>query len=136
MFVELLIIKSAIIDEMVSHAREGLPLEVCGILGGKGGTASVLYRVTNTEASGVHFLMDPREQLDAMDDLDARGLDMIAFYHSHPANPAWPSSEDIRLAYYPDVSIIIVSLMEPGEPDVKAFRIIGKKVFPQQIEIA
>jgi proteasome lid subunit RPN8/RPN11 len=132
---ESLKINATIIDEMIGHACEGLPLEVCGILGGKEGAASVLYRVANTEASGIHFLMDPREQVDAMEDLDAKGLDLIAFYHSHPANPAWPTSEDVRLAFYPDVFIVIVSLMKPDEPEVRAFRIIDKQVFPREIEV-
>ncbi len=131
---ESLKIKGAIIDGMRRHAREGLPLEICGMLGGEEGTASVLYRITNAEASGVHFLMDSREQLDAMEDIDAKGLDLMAFYHSHPVNPAWPSEEDIRLAFYPDVFIVIVSLMNPRESEVKAFRIIDKKVIPVGIE--
>ncbi len=132
---ELLKIKATIIDEMISHAREGSPLEVCGILGGTGETVSVLYRITNSEASGVHFLMDPREQIDAMGDLEAKGLDLLAFYHSHPVNPAWPSAEDVRLSFWPDVFIVIVSLVKQGEPDVKAFRVIDKKVFPREMEI-
>lgn len=132
---ESLKITAAIIEGMIRQAREGLPLEICGILGGKGGTASVLYRVANAESSGVHFLMDPREQLDAMEDLDAKGLDLMAFYHSHPANPAWPSAEDVRLAFYPEVFIVIVSLLKPDEPEVKAFRIIDKKIFPREIAV-
>ncbi len=132
---ESLRINKTIFDEMIRHAREGSPLEVCGILGGKEGVASVAYRVTNAEASGIHFLMDPREQLGAMEDLDAKDLDLIAFYHSHPSDPAWPSAEDVRLAFYPDVFIVIVSLTRLGEPEARAFRIIDKKVFPREIEV-
>ncbi len=132
---DLLKIKAILVDEMIKHAREGLPLEICGILGGKDGVASVLYRIANAEASGVHFLMDPREQLDAMEDLDEKGLELMAFYHSHPANPAWPSAEDVRLAFYPDVFIVIVSLMNPDKPDVKVFRIIDKKIFLREMEV-
>ena len=29
-------IPQAILDDMIAHAREGFPLEVCGILGGGG----------------------------------------------------------------------------------------------------
>lgn len=135
MCAELLKIPSAVAEDMIEHCREGLPLEVCGILGGKEGVASVLYRVTNTDASNTHFLMDPCEQFAAMGELEAKDLDMVAFYHSHPVNPAWPSAEDVRLAFWPEVFIVIVSLMKPGEPDISAFRVIDKKIFPVEIEI-
>lgn len=132
---ELLKIPSAIVEGMIEHSREGLPLEVCGILGGIEGVASVLYRVANTDASSMHFLMDPVEQLAAMEDLEAKGLDMVAFYHSHPQTTAWPSAEDVRLAFYPGVFVVIVSLVKPGEPDIRAFRIIDKKIFSGEIVI-
>lgn len=132
---DILKIPAAIRDDMIRHAHEGLPMEVCGILGGKEGIVSVLYRVANAEASGVHFLMDPCEQFAAMEELEAGGLEIIAFYHSHPANPAWPSVEDVRLAFWPDVFIVIVSLLDPGDPDLKAFRIVEKEILPRQLEI-
>ena len=135
MDVEALKIPAAIRRDMIVHAREGSPLEVCGILGGKGRAVSILYRIANTEASGVHFLMDPCEQFAAMEELEAKGLDVVAFYHSHPLNPAWPSAEDVRLAFWPDVFIVIVSLMNPAEPEVRAFRIIDKEILPRQTEI-
>jgi proteasome lid subunit RPN8/RPN11 len=49
---------------------------------------------------------------------------MLANYHSHPATPARPSVEDIRLAYDPDIFYFIISLAT-GKPEIKAFRIIN-----------
>jgi proteasome lid subunit RPN8/RPN11 len=116
-------IPKAIYNEIVIHAREGMPLEVCGILGGTDGHISALYRISNADATNDHFTMDPEEQIDAMMSLEYSGLEIVAFYHSHPKGPEYPSAEDIRLAFYPDVLLVIVSLADPAKPVVKSFRI-------------
>ena len=116
-------IPRAIHDDMISHAREGFPLEVCGILGGTGETVSAIYRMTNTDASNEHFMMEPREQFAVIKELRAKGLAMLAVYHSHPETPARPSEEDIRLALTPDVSYVIISLADSAVPDIKSYKI-------------
>ncbi len=128
-------IPQSIYDDLIAHALEGLPLEVCGILGGMNGNVSAVYRMTNTDASPEHFMMDPREQIDVMKDLRCRGLEMTAFYHSHPTGPEHPSAEDIRLAFYPDVYSVIVSLAAPAKPVLKSFTISNGQVMPVAIEI-
>ena len=116
-------IPQKIYDEIIAHATEGFPLEVCGILGGREGTVSEIYRMTNTDGSNEHFMMDPREQFAVAKALRGAGLEMSAIYHSHPETPARPSEEDIRLALTPGVSHVIVSLATAGEPVVRSFRI-------------
>ncbi|HIJ81659.1 MAG TPA: M67 family metallopeptidase [Desulfuromonadales bacterium] len=122
-------------DDMIEHAQKGAPLEVCGILGGKGGTVSVIYPMTNTDASNEHFMMEPKEQFAVVKDLRTRGLDMLAIYHSHPETPARPSEEDIRLALTPSVSSIIISLENPDKPDMKSFKIHQGEAEPEKIAV-
>lgn len=122
-------------DDMVAHAREGFPLEVCGILGGSDATVSVIYRMTNTDASNEHFMMDPKEQFATVKDLRAKGLTMLAVYHSHPETPARPSEEDIKLALTPDISYVIVSLADADNPVVKSFKISNGRVEAEEIEV-
>jgi proteasome lid subunit RPN8/RPN11 len=122
-----------IYDDMIAHAREGFPLEVCGILGGKDGAVSLLYRMTNTDLSNEHFMMDPREQFAVVRDLRAQDLDMAAIYHSHPETPARPSEEDIRLALTPGVSHLIVSLAVAEVPTARSFRISDGRVEPEEL---
>ena len=112
-----------IYDDMIAHATEGFPLEVCGILGGREGTISAIYRMTNTDRSNEHFMMDPREQFAVVKALRTNGVEMTAIYHSHPETPARPSGEDIRLALTPGVSHVIVSLAAAGEPVARSFKI-------------
>ena len=122
-------------DDMIAHAKEGFPLEVCGILGGINSTVSANYRMNNTDASNEHFMMDPKEQFAVVKDLRAKGLTMLAVYHSHPETPARPSEEDIRLALTPGVSHIIISLADSQEANVKSFKIDPGKVEAETIEI-
>ncbi len=119
---------------MISHAKEGFPLEVCGILGGTGETVSVMYRMTNTDASNEHFMMDPKEQFAAVKDLRAKGLAILAIYHSHPETPARPSEEDIKLALTPDVSYLIISLADADNPVINSFKIDSGNVEFETIE--
>jgi proteasome lid subunit RPN8/RPN11 len=50
------------------------------------------------------------------------GWTLLGNFHSHPATPARPSAEDIRLAFDPSLSYVIISL-EAEEPVIKSFTI-------------
>jgi len=133
---DILTMPRELLDAVIDHARNGLPREVCGILGGSGSSASTYHPIANTEASSTRFLMDPREQIDTMHRLWQQGMEVLAFCHSHPAGPARPSTEDIRLAFYPEVLTVIISLEDRDNPTVGAFRITGGAAEPVRIEIA
>lgn len=124
-------IQKAIIDQ----AQAGFPLEVCGILGGKGGAVTSHFPMTNTDASNEHFMMDPKEQFAVVKALRAAGEEMLVIYHSHPESPARPSQEDIRLALTPNVFHLIVSLQERETPVAKAFRITDGVVEPVALNV-
>ena len=131
----MLLIPKNIHDELITHAKEGFPLEVCGILGGIGESVSVIYRMTNTDASNEHFMMEPKEQFAVVKELRAKGLTMQAVYHSHPETPARPSEEDIQLALTPGISHIIISLADTTQPVVKSFKIDQGNVTAEAIEL-
>jgi proteasome lid subunit RPN8/RPN11 len=122
-----------IYDDMLAHAEQGFPLEVCGILGGREGTVSANYRMTNTDQSNEHFMMDPREQFAVAKELRSQGLEMTAVYHSHPETPARPSEEDIRLALTPGISHVIVSLAGAGTPVARSYRITDGTVAAEDL---
>ena len=131
----MLLIPTNIHDELISHAKEGFPLEVCGILGGIGESVSAIYRMTNTDASNEHFMMEPKEQFSVVKDLRTKGLTMLAVYHSHPETPARPSEEDIQLALTPGVSHVIISVADLLQPVVKSFKIDQGKVTSEAMEL-
>ena len=113
-------------DEIVAHAWEENPAECCGILAGVNGSVSKLYRITNIEQSPFRYVMDPKEQLNAMLESERNGLEFIAFYHSHTHSPAYPSQTDVRMALqsgYLDEYYLLVSLENKDSPPIRAFKI-------------
>lgn len=118
-------------DKMLKHCEDGLPNESCGLIAGTVDgdvkTVEKVYLLTNIDASREHFSMDPKEQLAAVKDARAAGLAMLGNFHSHPESPSRPSEEDKRLAYDSTAEYLILSLMEPGNPVLKAFGVDAEK---------
>ena len=81
-----------------------------------------------------HFSFEPAEQFATVRQMRAAGVRLRAVYHSHPATPARPSPEDIRLANDPSLSYVIVSLAGL-QPDVKSFRIRDGQVAVEPLNI-
>jgi proteasome lid subunit RPN8/RPN11 len=130
-----MVIAQRFIDDMIAHAREGEPEEVCGILATRNDEVQALYRITNSEHSPVFFVMDPQEQLRAILDIEAQGMDIGAIYHSHTMTAARPSATDIKLAQWPGALSIIVSLAKPNAPEVRAWRISDGQVTEEHLDI-
>ncbi len=91
---------------MRSHVEACLPLEACGLLGGSGDTVRRVIPVTNDAGSAVRFRMNPLEQLQAFEQVERDGLELVGIFHSHPEGPETPSPTDIAEAGYEVVYII------------------------------
>jgi proteasome lid subunit RPN8/RPN11 len=128
-------IPRSIYDEMLEQAREEAPNECCGILGGKDGAATTLYRATNAEASPLRYTLEPDDLFRiTFREIPDRDEEMLAIYHSHTKSPAFPSQTDINLATYPDSIYLIVSLAE-GEEPLRGFRIEDGEVSEVEISV-
>ncbi|MBA3551942.1 MAG: M67 family metallopeptidase [Actinobacteria bacterium] len=108
---------------MIEHARREFPKEACGLLGGPRGTIEAIYPMRNADDSAVTYRLDPTEQLRVFREIEDRGWDLIAIYHSHTHSEAYPSVTDRRLAFYPEAVYVLVSLAAPEDPVVRAFSI-------------
>jgi proteasome lid subunit RPN8/RPN11 len=127
-------IPQQIINDLFDHAKNGLPEEVCGYLAGTSNEVTRQFQLTNIDHSNEHFSFDPKEQFQAVREARKLGLEILANYHSHPETPARPSKEDIRLAFDPNISYVIVSLAAEI-PDVKSFRIKDGEVEKEEIQV-
>lgn len=97
-------------DSLLSHAREGAPEEVCGVLGGRDSTVTSTYRVPNVaDSPRTRYELDPEGQLEAIEAVESEG-ELVGFYHSHPEGPSEPSATDRSQATWNDVYYVIVSL--------------------------
>jgi proteasome lid subunit RPN8/RPN11 len=131
----MLTLERTYIDEMIAHAREDDPNECCGIIAGKDGAATKLYRAINAEASPYRYNVDPKDLLRIYRDLDEHGWDVLVIYHSHTHTEAYPSGTDIRLAAWPDAYYVLVSLQDKNNPVVRAFTIHDGKVEEEELRI-
>ncbi len=113
---------------LLSYLEATLPLEGCGLMAGSGTRVEHLYPISNRLASPYAYEMDPIQQLEAMVDLEDRGWEMLAIYHSHPNGPDTPSQTDVRQAYYPEVAYVIISFRDPQAPSSRAFHIMDGQV--------
>ena len=115
--------------EIVAHALEGKPNEVCGLIAGCDGHPVKLYRTTNSDPTPrVRYNVEPRELLEALREIEDRGWSLLAIYHSHPESEAYPSGTDVNLSYYPEAVYLIASLVHEDAPVVRAFRIVDKRI--------
>lgn len=105
---------------MKAEVERLAPEEACGIILGRGSKAEVVIPVTNILRSPVRYLMEPKEQLAALERMEREGYDLLAIYHSHPRGPEEPSATDIAEAYYPD-SLYLIWYRTNGEWQCRAF---------------
>lgn len=102
---------------MIEHCREQYPREACGLLIGRGSRVDGVRPLINVDPRSNRFWADPDEQLAAFREIEERGQDLLAIYHSHPRGQAFPSPTDRNLAYYPEaLSVIIAGPPWPSDP--------------------
>jgi proteasome lid subunit RPN8/RPN11 len=125
----------SIVDELVAHAREDAPDECCGIVATENGRAVKVFRATNAEASPVRYSLDPREQYDITMEIERNGWELGVIHHSHTRSPAYPSQTDVNLAFWPEALYVIVGVMDPQTPEVRAYRIAGERIEEAPLEV-
>lgn len=112
-------------DDIVYESYQGGDEEVCGVLAGEYGEdesrATTVFPAENVaETPQVRYYMDPEEQLEITEEIEDRGLDVVGFYHSHPAGPPEPSDTDAERATWPGYSYVICAL--DGYPYLGSWR--------------
>lgn len=120
-----------IAEQMIAHAREGKPEEICGLVAGDAsGRPVAFFRVPNIATNKIiTYHMDPHTQLQAFREMESRGWQLHGIYHSHPATQAYPSETDRGLAFdpfdnqplYPDTIYYIISLADETRPVIRGF---------------
>lgn len=144
-----LILPARLAAEIINHARQGLPEEVCGLVAGRhenprsngfgrpagsAATEAATMRPVILRAEAVYpgrnisptpqiaYELDPETLARTIEMADA-GLGPVAIYHSHPCDPEAPSETDIVQAAYPDSIYLIVSRVHQDHPTLRGFRI-------------
>jgi [CysO sulfur-carrier protein]-S-L-cysteine hydrolase len=118
-------------DLIVAQAEREFPYECCGFIIGDDSIEAVrpITNVQNaqhtkdpntfTRDARTAFLMDPKEHLAVMREIDDRKLALKIVYHSHPDHEAYFSATDRRQACsfdpdypdYPETSYVVLSII-------------------------
>src|SRR5215467_5222333 len=112
-------IRRASLDAIVAQAEREFPYECCGFIIGSDSSEEV-RPITNIQNrkhaedpvafprdARTAFLMDPKEHLAVLNELDRRNLALKIVYHSHPDHDAYFSATDRAQA----------CSFDPNEPD-------------------
>lgn len=128
----------ALADELVAHARAGLPNEACGALAGDvDGNVTRFLPAVNADASPFRYRIEGQELLRLVLEVENADEELVAIYHSHTRSPAYPSRTDLEQARnWPDPAYLIVSFQRPDEPDLKAFHLRDGAISDCPLEIS
>jgi proteasome lid subunit RPN8/RPN11 len=130
------IIARRALDAVLAHAEETSPSECCGILLGDGDRILAAVRARNIDADpNRRFLINPSDHIDARRSARREGLDVVGFYHSHPASGAYPSPADIAESSYPD-AVSLIAGMKAGRFEARLFRLRNAGVEELTFDVA
>lgn len=127
----------AVLAAMLAHVAAGYPNEACGVLAGdSAGTVAQHFAATNASETPRTFSeIGAKELLAIWNEIDAHDWTMLAYYHSHPETPAYPSPRDVLWSHnWPGTYYVIFSLADRERPVVRAFLIEGETVMEHRIE--
>ena len=121
--------------EIVEQALREFPNEACGLIAAEADVPVRVYPMTNSDASPVTYRFDGKEQLTVFDELDDRGWEIWAIYHSHTHSEARPSETDVKQAFYPDSRYLILSVADRDAPVLRSFFIREGEVEEEELTV-
>jgi proteasome lid subunit RPN8/RPN11 len=109
-----------------AHAVAGYPHEVVGILAGHRATNVVTHVVSlvneRADSPANRYHVSALVLYRAEQALEAEGLEVVGYYHSHPDHPARYSDFD-RDHALPNMSYVITSVMAGAIADTRSWRL-------------
>lgn len=122
-------------DEMVDHGIAGFPNEACGLLAGKEGRPVKFFAMSNQDASPVSYRLDPTEQLKVFTELEDEGWDLLGIFHTHTHSEAYPSETDLKQAFYPEATYLVMSLSDRSNPVLRGFTMQDGEVAEREVRV-
>lgn len=132
----MLYIEKALVDDLIALA-EPLKEECCGFLFGYESLEDRIVSKTmvaeNVADNKIdRFEISPMEYLKAERFADLNNLRLLGIFHSHLDHPAIPSESD-RLAAYPDLSYVIISVTNQKFKDIRSWRLNASTRFEEEL---
>jgi [CysO sulfur-carrier protein]-S-L-cysteine hydrolase len=134
------VIAQRVFEAIAAQAEREFPFECCGlIIGDASDEVRPIRNIQNEKHAAdpatfqrdarTAYLMDPREQLAVLKEIDRDKLQLKAVYHSHPDHEAYFSATDRAQACsfdptepdYPETAYIVISVRGGKFADAAAF---------------
>lgn len=132
-----MLISADLLSSVVEHARGEHPNECCGVVAMRDGAAVSVHATVNTAASPLRFEVDGMELHGLLTEIEGRGDEIGAIYHSHTRSAPYPSQTDVNFAVgWPGVEWLIVGLVDGADPETRSFLIDGGAITEVPIEVA
>lgn len=133
----MLTLTQCVYDEIVAHALQDHPIEVCGMVVRRphqDHTARVV-RFRSAAQSQVLHEADSRDLYEAYQDMAHRQEELHIVYHSHTASQAYPSALDVELAQEPLAHNLIISTAPATFLELRSFLIVDGLVDEETVHI-
>ena len=127
-----MVIPAPMLSELIEHALAEAPNECCGMVATEAGRPVRLYPARNAAASPLRYEIDGLEQYRIQSEIEERGWELGAIYHSHTRSAPFPSQTDVNLAFYPEAVYLIVGVAG-AEPEVRAYRIVDGQITEEPV---
>ena len=134
-------IKHRDIESIEKHALKNFPHECCGLLIGKS-TMKIfdvkeIVPTENIHKSEVSFEADAELVYRAITAAEAKGLEIIGIYHSHPNMHAFISAADAEaMKLWPNVAWLVLGVSKKQGNEEKAFMLKNGKIIEFEIKIS
>ena len=146
---QIMVISRQAFEAITAQAEREYPFECCGfVISDSAQEVRPIRNIQNEKHAAdpgmfqrdarTAYLMDPKEQLAVLQEIDRRKLTLKAVYHSHPDHEAYFSATDRAQACsfdpaepdYPDTAYIVMSVRDGKFANAVAFAWdIGQKAF-------
>ena len=131
-------LSSALVGQLVAHARRDHPDEACGVIAGPDySTPTRFIPMVNAARSPTFYEFDSGDLLRLYREMDDRDEVPAVIYHSHTATEAYPSRTDVAYASEPDAHYVLVSTRETGGDEgpleLRSFQIVDGVITEDQV---
>lgn len=127
------------LERIELDAQERKPIEACGILIGSQKEAefevSEVVSTPNELNSPTRFEIDPEVLYRVMKEAEAKGLDVVGFYHSHLGYGAGPSAIDLEHMRFVSGLVWFVCNISPRGTEFRAFSLSGGKLIELEMMV-
>ena len=125
------------VSSLIEETKRKHPVESCGLLFGwiteEEAVVKKIAETRNVLESSSEFQINPEEFIKHISEAEREGLQLIGFYHSHPADPK-PSMIDVKyMKLWPESIWLIISSIDYS---MGAYQMVNEKFVKIDVKVS